>query len=261
MRIRIMVLATLFTFLMGSTGILHAYSETMDPFVSNPLGPYSMLSNPASVLRVQTLSVRASVGLGTAGGTSQLLAYLEPDMGLGAGALYWHTLGPGQGERLQEFGYTLARQATNHILYGFTVKQLSEAGLRAWAADFGLILVDFSRVGIGFTVHNFLGQSTLNPFQVTGALAYEMTPLFGLAAFASAPVIDDASDIDVGLAVDVTVFSEAQFRLGRVSNLRTSEGYWQGSFTYDFDTLTFDATVVARDDNDLRVAVGVVFRF
>lgn len=259
MRIRMTMLATVLMFLFVSPG-LYA-SETRDPYVYDPLGPYTLLSNPASVIDVQALLVRAAMGFGHDGTTSALLAYMEPDMGLGAGALYWHTLSPADGNRRQEIGYTLARQAASNVYYGFTIKQLSEGSERVWAADFGLFLRDLNRFRVGFTAHNFLGQSAINPLHVTGAIAYEVSPLLGLGLFASAPFEDDGDGIDVGIAVDVKVMQGAQIRLGRIHNLRTAEDYWLGGLTYDFEPLTFDASVLFDRTDNVRFAIGVVYRF
>lgn len=260
MRIRITVLATVLMFLLVTPG-LHAFSETSDPYVSNPLGPYDLLSNPAAVIDVRALSVRAAMGFGRNGTTSHLLAYMEPDMGLGAGALYWHILSPAHGQRRQEFGYTLARQAARNVYYGLTVKQLSAGDQRVWAADFGLLLKDFNRMRVGFTARNFIGQSAINPLHVTGAISYEVSPMLELGLFASAPFENDGEGLDVGIAVDVDVSPGVQFRVGRVRNLRSAEDYWLGSFAYDFEPLTLDASLLVDHKDNVRFAFGVVFRF
>ena len=68
-----------------------ASHELRDPFVADPLGPYSLLSNPASIYQDNHFVLRAGLAQGRVGSsTTQLVAYVEPDMGNGAGALYWH---------------------------------------------------------------------------------------------------------------------------------------------------------------------------
>lgn len=262
MRIFAALLATIFTAFLASAAPLQAFHDTHDPYVSNPSGAYSMLSNPASVIDTRALAVRAAVGFAGKGGmTSQLLAYLEPDMGLGAGALYWHTMSPDSGNRRQEFGYILARRASQHMYYGLTVKQLNEAGLRVWAADIGLLFNDLSRIRVGLTVHNFLGQSALNPLQVSGALSYEISSQVGFSLFASSPILTDTTGVDVGVAVDVELIPEAQIRLGRIRSLQRLEDYWQGSLTYALESVTFDAAILVKSADDLRFTIGVLYRF
>lgn len=240
---------------------LQASHVTYDPNVADPSGAFALLSNPASIIHTRHLSVQAAVGVAGKGGmTSQLLAYLEPDTGLGAGALYWHAMSLESGNR-QEFGYILARQAIPNVYYGLTVKQLNEGGVRVWAADVGLLFHDLSRLRIGLTAHNFLGQSTMNPLQVTGAVSYDVTPHLAVSMFATSPAHNDATDVDVGVAVDVEPIPDVQISLARIQSWRSSEEYWLGRLTYAMRSITFDASVRIDGNNDQRFTVGVLFRF
>lgn len=238
-----------------------AYYDTYDPYVANPLGAYSFLSNPASVIYTRNLSVQAAVGFAGQGGmTSRLLAYLEPDTGMGAGALYWHAMSLESGNR-QEFGYILARRLTSNVYYGVTIKRFDEGGESVWAADIGLLFDDFSRLRFGLTAHNFFGQSAMNPLQVTGAVSYEVDPRLAVSLFATSPLRNDASEMDVGVAVDIEVTPEIQIRLGRIRSLHASVDYWLGRLTYTMGSIALDAAVRMDGKNDQRFTVGVLFRF
>ncbi len=240
---------------------LRAAHAIHDLNVAHPSGAYSLLSNPASVIYTRHLSVQAAVGIAGKGGmTSQLLAYLEPDTGLGAGALYWHSMSGASGNR-QEFGYILARQVTPNVYYGLTIKQLNEGGVRVWAADIGLLFHDLSRLRIGLTAHNFVGQSAMNPLQVAGAVSYDVTPHLAVSLFASMPAANGATDADVGVAVDVEPIPDVLISLARIRSLRSSQEYWLGRLVYTVQSITFDASVRVDGKNDQRFTVGVLFRF
>lgn len=243
---------------------VQAFSETRDPFVADPIGPYRLINNPASVMETDALTVRAALGHGftTAGDDgTQLIAYMEPDMGLGAGALSWHGTNLPNGSKRRELGYTIARSIANAVYYGVTLKYVQEDEISRWAADLGIMTTDASRLRAGLVMHNLIGQSAINPTHVTGSLSYALTNNMGVSLSLASPSLSDSNRMNVGVALDVDAPFGTRVRLGRITNFSTMEGYWLGAVQADIDTITLDATVMVDDDWNRRVAIGLMYRF
>lgn len=238
-----------------------AFTEIRDPFVSEPIGPFTLLNNPAAAMETDDFTIRASLGQGYVGGdSSQLIAYLEPDMGTGAGALYWHGANLASGNNRRELGYIVARPVNDHLTYGVTVKHVREDEIGTWAVDLGVMSTDLSRFKGGLVVHNLVGQSPINPTHVTGALTLDLTPEVGLSASMSSPVVGDWEFTEVGVAVDVLAIQGTKLRLGRITNVSSLVGYWLTGFEVDLNSLTVDANL-AFAGNDKRVTIGGIYRF
>lgn len=263
-RLRIVMLVACVLVISVASSLVSAqtFSETRDPFVANPVGPYALLANPAAVLDTKALTLQAALGQGFfSGDVTQLIAYLEPDMGVGAGALSWHGTNLANGSKRTEAGYTIARRASHFAYYGLTLKHVSEDAAGQWSADLGLMTSDAYRLRAGLVIHNIFGQSTINPAHITGGLSYQLMSRVAIAASASTPSLSDQTNTDIGLALDISLANESHLRLGRVMNAVANEGYWLGSLSVGLNSMSLDTTLLLDEHTDQRVAVGLTFRF
>lgn len=259
-RITTLTLSILLLFVTGASLALASY-ELHDPFVADPLGPYSMLNNPAGIYDESRFAVRAAIGQGMFGSdTTQLVAYIEPDMGHGAGALYWHGADLAAGGKIREIGYVVARRATNNLVYGIALKHVREDEMGVWAGDLGLMTTGPGPLQAGVTVHNLFGQSVITPTKVTAGVNYQMAPTVGLAASLGTPRLGEWKDLEAGVAVDVQALSGTKVRLGRVVNVDSMEGYWFGGVKIDLNSFQIDANVAVAGA-DRRIMLGAVYRF
>lgn len=254
----------LFGCIFAATASVQAFSETYDPFVSRPMGPFALLSNPATALDVHSFTIKAGLGQGLLGTrTSQYLGYVEPDIGLGAGVIFWHGNNLANGNKHRQIGYTVARPINKNVYYGFTLKHVNEDKIGVWAADLGLMTTDLKPLRGGLVVHNFVGQSTINPTHVTGSLSYALVSDIAMAVSISSPTLADTNQMEMGIAVDMPLpfVAGSTMRLGRITNVVSLDGYWLGSVTADLNSVAFDTTLVVASGNNRRIAVGLAYRF
>lgn len=239
-----------------------ASHELRDPFVADPLGPYSLLSNPASIYQDNHFVLRAGLAQGRVGSsTTQLVAYVEPDMGNGAGALYWYGGNLATGSKLREVGYVVSRKIANGLAVGLTLKHVKEDAMGTWATDAGVMTVGPGRIRLGLTVHNFTGATVLNPTRVTAGINFAVAPMFmNLSVAVRTAWMGEPKDMEAAVAVDIRPVSSTTVRVGRVVNIDTSAGYWFGGVKVDFERFYIDANI-AMAGSDRRIMIGAVYRF
>ena len=238
-----------------------ASPELRDPFVADPLGPYSLLSNPASIYQDNHFVLRAGLAQGRVGSsTTQLVAYVEPDMGNGAGALYWHGGNLATGSKLREVGYVVSRKIANGLAVGLTLKHVKED---AMGMGHGCGRHDRrSRADpAGADGARFTGATVLNPARVTAGINFAVAPMFmNLSVAVRSAWMGEPKDMEAAVAVDFRPVSSTTVRVGRVVNIDTSAGYWFGGVKFDFERFYIDANI-AMAGSDRRIMVGAVYRF
>lgn len=241
-----------------------AFSEARDPFVARPLGPYTLLANPAAAMETDALTVRAATGQGlTAAGSdgTRLVAYLEPDTGLGAGALWWHGATLVNGSTRREVGYTVARSFGSGFVLGVSLKNVHEGNIGVWTADVGVLTPERGRLRAGLVVHNLLSQHVIAPPQVTGGVSITLGRALGVSAAVTAPTLTAPDSVEAGIAVDLNPHGTTRLRVGRMSNVATARGYWIGAFQVDLRSFVLDASFMVDDADNRRIAVGLLYRF
>lgn len=232
-----------------------------DPFVSRPLGPFALSSNPASVWDVQSTALWGTMDQGRVGERmSKRLSYVEPEPGRGTGVLYWQQTDKESGGGRRELGYTLARPLGRQMQYGLNVKHIHDGGIGVFAADLGFIADVTERWRWGLVASNIIGETVANPTHMAFGVSYTPTSVVAVSFAMNAPSLVDQEQMEIGIAMDVS-WTKMGMRVGRIVDAKMAEWVWMGTFFFNLHPADVHATFRIGPGDNRRMALGIKYPF
>lgn len=230
-----------------------------DPFASRPMGPFALLTNPATVALEDGLGIHLGFQSSEEQGPLRLVGYSEPGTGLAAGALVWVDGGEDD-TKWRQIAYSLGRFITERIAFGVNVKHVATSEEGRWAADLGLYLPAEQGLQLGVVYHNAFGAVEDDPGELVASASLLSEWGWALSVEVRGPW--SSPDPALSWAVDVPLGSGGVLRAGHVEVLGgDGQTEWLGGLHWDFKQFSFDISVALPTDGEARYRVGLQIAF
>ncbi len=234
-----------------------------DPFASRPVGPFSLLTNPAAVVEEKALGVHLGFQPGDHDGPIRFLGYSDPgDALFAAGAFVWLEGGKAADSKWRQLSYHIGRFLTGHVAVGAAVKHIASPEGQRWAGDLGLY-APFQQNWIAALVYyNAFGGTDLDPEELVASISYISREGWGFSVEMGTPLSSSHMSPIVAWVLDLPVGSNAMLRAGHRRYLDSDAGTeWLGALRWDFGSFLLDAGVVWPHEGVAIYRIGVTLPF
>lgn len=246
----------------GVVGAVGGPAALRDPFASRPMGPFSLLTNPAAVVDESALRLHLGFQPDDTLGSSRFIAVSEPGSGFGAGALMWLDGFDRPGEpRWRQVSYTVGQFLTDRVAFGLSIKHFKSPRDQRWAGDLGLYLPVERGLQIGVVYYNVFGPAPDDPREIAASIS-----LVGRQGWAVSlemgGLSSSARDSVLAWALDVPLGPQGLLRAGhRGPSSGNGATEWLGALRWDFGRFGLDAGVNVPTNGTARYRFGLRLTF
>lgn len=234
-----------------------------DPFASRPLGPFSLLTNPATVVDETSLRLHVGFQPDESRGFSRFIAVSEPGAGLGAGALMWLDGIDRPGEpRWRQISYTVGQFLTDRMAVGLSIKHFKSSRDQRWAGDLGLYVPVERGLQVGLVYYNVFGPAPDDPRELAASISFIGQQGWAVSAEVAGLSSSARADSVIAWALDVPLGPRGLLRAGhRGPTGGDGPTEWLGSLRWQFGRFGLDAGVVVPDRGTARYRFGLQLAF
>lgn len=266
--------ATILTglFLFGSgffglgTGTVEAVAgpgALRDPFASRPMGPFSLLTNPATIVEEHDLRLHVGFQPDENRGSARYIAVSEPGSGLGAGALIWFDGGGKAGApKWRQISYTVGQFIADRVAFGASVKHVKSADHQRWAGDLGLYFPVERGLQIGLVYYNVFGATHDNPREIAASVSLVGRQGWALSVEVGGRSSSSGEDSVLAWALDVPLGPQGLLRAGHQGSLgEGGQGAWLAGLRWTVGRFGFDMALFGPSGETVRYRFGLSMAF
>lgn len=247
-------------------GVVHAkdgLARARDPLASRPMGPFSLLTNPAAVVEEKALGLHLGFQPGDDQEPLRFIAYSDPGNGLfAAGALIWLEGGKTADSKWRQFSYHIGRFLTERVAVGVGIKHIASPHGERWAGDLGLYMPIKESLQLGVVYYNAFGATDHNPDEVVASVSYLSLEGWAFSVEVGTPLSSSQLSSLVSWVLDVPLGSGSVLRAGHRRYHGDDSGTeWLGALHWELGNYALETSVVWPHQSPAVYRIGVRLSF